>query len=163
MDKSIIWLEDNQVINSDVAELLEKYFSVIPCKNLVTFRQAIEDNHENTAPVAGFVIDVMLEEHDLSDLGLEVIETENGLTAGLAVVEHYLSTSTRHQGTNIDQAQAFSDKPILILTVLDAPDENDCLNKAKAAQPDRIKYLTKRYDHTNSWLKDIEGWLKACR
>lgn len=111
--KVIIWLEDKPDLNKQVKETLSvcKY-EIIPCKNLIEFKEQIEK--QTFGSVAGFILDILIKKKNLSDLGMPMVLTTKGNDTGVAVLRSYL----RNVDSDSPVKNIWENSSVLILTSL---------------------------------------------
>ncbi|WP_426993274.1 hypothetical protein [Methylomonas sp. CM2] len=112
--KIIIWLEDKPELNQKVEEILKTKFELVICNNLKQFGDAVNRYSSTPELVAGFVLDVLIETEDLSDLDMPLITTNKGHDTGERVLRNYI----RNADGDSPQQDLWRQHKVLMLTSL---------------------------------------------
>jgi len=145
---TLLWLEDSNKTVSNQNIFSKRYFSVEIVSQLHDFRSILEDESDT---VKAIVLDIMVYRvYDLSDLGINGVDTDDGYEAGWAVLEHYLRTPESQ----------FKQIPVLVLSVrAKRRKDQDLLNKLNQEKGvGSIQFIEKR-GHID-WYKEFEDWIR---
>lgn len=159
--QAIIWLEDKPDLNKLVKKTLSDCeYELILCENLEDLKVQIAK--QSPSSVAGFILDILIKQKNLSELDMPMVLTTNGNDTGVAVLRNYLR--------NVDEDSPVNDcwkkSPILILTSLSEMYFNSrysSIIKYEQESGGHTTWLTKTNDKGSKEesIKEIETWIRS--
>jgi CheY-like chemotaxis protein len=157
----IIWLEDMPQNNEQVKEILSNCeYELILCTNLKDFKAQITMQSLNS--VAGFILDILITEKNLADLGMPMVLTTNGNDTGVAVLRNYL----RDVESDLPVRVSWKQCPVLMLTSLNEMYINSrysSIIESEKNYGDHTTWLTKTDEEGSKEesIKKIKTWIRS--
>lgn len=157
----IIWLEDKPQNNEQVKEILSNCeFELILCTNLKDFNEQIA--MQSLDSVAGFILDILIKEKTLGDLGMSEVLTTNGNDAGVAVLYSYLRDVDCVSPVKVSWKKC----PVLMLTSLSEMyihSRYSSIIEAEKNCGDHTTWLTKTDEEGSKEesIKKIKTWIRS--
>lgn len=150
----LFWLEDRQETISRAKQIVKTLgFQPEIFPTFSDFASALEEfkKENRLSEIAGIIIDVMLYGvNDLSPVIFDHHPTDDGMEAGLVIVEHYLRAPER----------GFNGVPILVFSARQlSHDARANLEKINEKGGAKIKYLEK----TPGWEVEFNRWVNLIR
>ncbi len=157
----ILWLEDKPNNNEEVKKILSNCeYELILCTNLNDFNEQIA--MQSLDSVAGFILDILIKEKNLDDLGMPMVLTTNGNDTGVAVLRSYL------RGVDCVSPVKVSWKkcPVLMLTSLSEMYINSrysSIIESEKNYGDHTTWLTKTDEEGSKEesIKKIKTWIRS--
>jgi hypothetical protein len=150
----IVWLDDYpHLLDFFRTQIINAGFSLLLCTNLIDFRKALNERVQDASSIKGIILDCIIPENNLGDLGFPNVLTSSGFDTGYCVYLYYL----RNFRERSELSNMYEKTPIILLS---AASNHSLVDRYQEAidMDDNLTIGSKSTEY-GEYANDLSEWL----